>query len=179
MKIRDWYFQGWERRANDAGKTEFVYTGEYYSFPDGAVPARRAALCSLAALLALYLLLALQPSPGGMWHFAAIPQLLEIIPLIYLVMGAVCLIKAKQPMTFRDYYASWRRMGTAAWWSVGFTGLMAAVEVAYFFAADSLRLWSEIAYLLGGLACAALSAWLAAYIKKHPCVPSVRRTEKE
>lgn len=180
MRTRDWYFQGWERRTDENGKRCFVYTGEYYRFPGGVGKTRIPAVCLTAALCALFLLVALLPSAGGMWHLAAVPQLLEIIPLIYLVIGAVCLLRAKEPLTFRDYYASWRRMCISAYWSAGFTALMVLAELAYlFFVAESVYLPGEALYLLGELGCLALSTLLIRYIKNHPCISSAKQAEEE
>ncbi len=179
MRVRDWYFQGWERQTDESGKTRFVYTGEHYSFPGGIAPVRRRTACLGAALTALYLPVALLPSEGGMWRYAAIPQLLEIIPLIYLLMGVVCFMRAKEPLTFRDYYASWRRVKIAAYWSAGFTVLMALTELCYFFVAENVYLPGEALFFLGELGCAALSILLAVYIKSHPATPSAEREEKK
>lgn len=179
MRVRKWYFQGWERQRDASGKTRWVYTGEYYTFPGGMIPVRRRVLCLTAALLALYLTVALLPSPGGMWHYAAIPQLLEIIPLVYLLMGAACLVRIKEPLTFRDYYACWHRTGVAAYWSAAFTTLMAVTELFYFFAAENMQPGSEALFFLGELGCMALSILLAVYIKNHPGTPSIEQTEKE
>lgn len=174
MKIRDWYFQGWERREDEAGKKAFVYTGEYYTFPGGLRPLKAPAVGMAAALTALYLLAALFPAAGGMWRVAAIPQLLEIIPLVYLVIGAVCLLRAREPLTFRDLYASWRRMERASLWSLGFTALMVLAELVFLFlAAASVSLPRELLYLLGELCCAALSFALYRFLKRHPYIPSV------
>ena len=180
MRIRDWYFQGWERREDENGQTALVYTGEYYAFPGGAARAKPPCLLMTTGLLALYLPVAFFPSEGGMWHFAAIPPLLEVIPLIYLVMGAVNLLRGKEPMTFRDWYASWRRMETAALWSAILTALMTALELVYILViADGLSLPAEPLYLLGEAGCAALSITLFLFLKKHPCVQSVDPAKKE
>ena len=131
MRIRDWYFQGWERRETAGGKTELIYTGEVYTFPGGLRPARKRCLLTAVPLLVLYVLIALLPPAGGMWRVAAIPQLLELIPLIYLVMGLVRLLTVKEPLTFRDWYASWRRIGVAAIGSAVLTAAMALAEIVF------------------------------------------------
>lgn len=169
MRVRDWYFQGWERGANG----ELHYTGEYYALPEGKP---RAAVLGLGGgLVALYLLTAFFPSEGGMWRIAAIPQLLELIPLIYLVMGGVRLARAKGPMTYRDWYASWRRIRTSAAWSLGITAAMAAAELAFIFAADKPAVGQELFYLSRVLGCAALSLFLWRYVNAHPCSQSVSK----
>lgn len=179
MRIRDWYFQGWERRADESGKLRFVYTGEVYRFPGGMAAVRKPAVLLAAALIALYALVALNPSAGGMWHWAAVPQLLEAIPLLYLLIGAVCFLRAKEPLTYRDWHASWRRMRYAASWSVVFAALMAAVEIAYFLAVPEARFADEILYFLGELALTALSLALTRHITKHPAAASAGQAEKE
>jgi len=178
MRIRDWYFQGWERRETVGGKTELVYTGEVYTFSGGIRPAQKRSLLYAAPLLVLYVLIALLPAAGGMWRIAAIPQLLELIPLLYLVMGLVRLWLAKEPLTFRDWYASWRRLGVAAAASAVFTAGMALAEIVFILLYAGGAAGAEIPYLLAEIACLALSLALAVYVKKHPCTPSVA-TEKE
>ncbi len=177
MRIRNWYFQGWERRTGENGKSVFVYTGEYYEVQEGARPR----VLALAALLVvLYLPAALLPSPGGLWRVAAIPQLLEIIPLIYLVIGGVCLLRSRGDMTFRDWYASWRRMEKSAMWSILFSCLMVCVEAVYLvlFTGEYI-LQRELLFLLNVLCCSAVSAVLFEYIRRHPCKQSAFKSKKE
>ena len=170
MRVWDWYFQGWERRADENGKTVFVYTGEYYLLPTGRPKLVTGALT--AALLAAYLTTALLPSAGGMWRLAAVPQLLELIPLVYLVMGLVCLLRVQDPMTYRDYHASWRRSSRASLVSAVFTAGMAVVEIVYIILYTGGGIASEIPYLLMELGCFVISLLLWLYIKRHPCVSS-------
>ena len=178
MKIRDWYFQGWERREDENGKKALVYTGEYYSFPRGASVKPPAGIMA-ASLTAVYLFVALLPPEGGMWHYAAIPQLLELIPILYLIMGAARLLRVRDPMTFRDWYASWRRMKHASAWSVGFTAAMVLAEIAFLAFVGAEKILPELAYLLGELICAALSVSLFRYIDRHPFSVSAERADKE
>ena len=173
MRIRDWYFRGWERRETPGGKTELVYTGETYSFPGGIRAARIRCLLLALPLVALYAAVALLPSPGGMWRAAAIPQLLELIPVIYLIMGLIRLLSAKEPMTYRDWYASWRRLGAAAAASAVFTAGMVLAELVYIVWHAAGAVGAEILYLLAELACFGLSLALAIHCRKHPCVSSV------
>ena len=167
MRTRDWYFQGWERGPDG----ELCYTGEYYALP--AERPKTVTLCLSGALCVLYLLTALLPSEGGMWRIAAIPQLLELIPLIYLVMGGVRLLRAENPMTFRVWYASWRRIRTSALWSLVFTAAMAAAELAFLFAAEKPDVGQELLFLARVLGCAALSFGLYRFVLTHPCTQSV------
>ena len=178
MRMRDWYFQGWERREMPGGKTELVYTGETYSFPGGAGPARKRCLLLGLPLIVLYGAAALLPPPGGMWHVAAIPQLLELIPVVYLILGLIRLLLAKEPLTFRDWYTSWRRIGIAAAGSAVLTAGMVLAELVFIVWHADGAIGAELLYLLAELACFGLSLALAGYIKKHPCVSSVG-TKKE
>lgn len=166
MKTRNWYFQGWERGDDGA----FRYTGEYYTLPTGKPKAITIGLG--AALAVLYGLTAFFPSEGGMWRIAAIPQLLELIPIIYLVIGAVCLARVRTPMVYRGWYASWRRMKTAAVWSLAVTAAMALVELVYLFVSPEPKLGQELFFLLRVLGCAALSFGLYRYMSTHPCTQS-------
>ena len=174
MRIRDWYFQGWERRTGENGRSVLVYTGEVYSFPRGLRAARAICLPLSLAIIAAYLILALNPSPGGMWRIAAVPQLLEIIPLIYLGMGLMRLLLVKEPLTYRDWYASWRRLGQSAIASAVLTACMTLAEIVYILLYARDRVGQELPYLLPELGCFLLSYALAVYIRKHPCTPSVQ-----
>ena len=178
MRIRDWYFQGWERREDESGKRVLVYTGEVYTFPEGLKAARSAAVPLTLSLAAAYLIPALNPSPGGMWRVAAIPQLLELIPLMYLVMGLVRLLIVKEPLTYRDWYASWRRMGRTSIGSAVLTGCMVLAEIVYIVLYARGAVLQELPFLLPELGCFALSVSQAVYIRRHPCTPSVS-TNKE
>jgi len=179
MRIRDWYFQGWERRTDDNGKAVFVYTGEHYTFPAGLKNVRSVCAPLALAVIAAYAVLALNPSPGGMWHIAAIPQLLELIPLIYMVMGLVKLLTVKEPLTYRDWYASWRRLGTAAVGSAVLTACMVLAELVYMVMYARGAVGPELPFFLPELGCFALSFALADYIRRHPCEQSAPQTDKE
>ena len=167
MRVRDWYFQGWERREDASGRSTFVYTGERYALPAGR-PKLTVGLMT-AALLALYALAAFLPPAGGMWRVAAVPQLLELIPLLYLIMGVVRLLAVRTPMTYRDYHASWRRSASASLVSAILTAAMAAVEIVYIILYADCGAGTELPYLLAELGCFALSLLLWLYIRRHPC----------
>jgi hypothetical protein len=172
--MNDWYFRGWERRLDADGKKRFVYTGEYYCFPGGIQTLKKPVAVLSAALVALYLVLAFFPPAGGMWHIAAIPQLLVIIPLIYLGMGAVCFVRGPEKMTYRDYRGSWLRLKWSLWGCVVAFGAMAAVELVFLvlYGAQTPIL-PELVYWLGQLLALALSIFFLRFVKKHPCSQSV------
>lgn len=171
MRIRDWYFQGWERRPDENGKSRLVYTGERYSFPGGIGSVRGPAAAMTAGAAVLYLAAALFPPAGGMWRIAAISQLLEILPLVYLVMGLVCLFRAREPMTFRDHYASWRRMERASLFSAVLAAVMTGTELVFLIlhGGDAPSLPRELLFLAEAAGCAAVSILLWHFIRKHPC----------
>ena len=179
MRIRDWYFQGWERRTDENGRSTLVYTGEYYALPGGMKTARSVCVPLSLAVVAAYLILALNPSPGGMWRIAALSQLPEIIPLIYMLMGLVKLLTVKEPMTYRDWRASWRRLGIAAIASAALTACMVLTELAYIVMYARGAVLPELPFFLTELGCFALSLSLAVYIRTHPCTQSADRTDKE
>ena len=101
---------------------------------------------------------------------------MEAIPLLYLVLGLVCLLRAPERLTYRDRHASWRRMLHAAFWSAGFTGLMVLAELAYlilYAKAAGASPGREGLYLLGELACLGLSVGLGVFLRKTACIPTV------
>ena len=158
----------WVREALLSGMRDVSF------YPDLAMTRARSALGRFLKLPEDFVL----PTAGGMWHIAAIPQLLELIPLIYLVMGLVRLWLAKEPLTFRDWYASWRRLGVTATVSAVLTAGMTLAEIVFILFFSGCAVGAEIPYLLAEIACFALSLALAVHVKKHPCTPSVA-AEKE
>ena len=170
MRTREWYFHGWELRRTPDGKSKYVYTAEYYHFPGGMRRARLHLALPTAGLLLLFWLVACHPAEGGMWRPSAIPQLLELIPLLYLVIGLVCCFCVKEPMTFRAWYSSLQCVKKSALFSCLFTGAMAVLEIIYLLAvAEKPHLLRELLYLLGQLGCAAFSLYMALYLRRHPC----------
>ena len=168
MKVRDWYFQGWERREDAKGRAAFVYTGEYYSFPAKLKRPKLTAALYTAAVAACYCLAAFSRADGAMWRIAAVPQLLDLIPLIYLVLGAVCLIAAKQPMTFRAWYTSWRRLRSAALWCAVLAAGMAAVQLVYI-VMNGAYTPLEFGYLAASLASGLSAYLLRRRMTANPC----------
>ncbi|MCD7846075.1 MAG: hypothetical protein LUG57_09575 [Oscillospiraceae bacterium] len=174
MRMNKWYFQGWERRKDEKGKTEFVYVGEYYTLPHGLKRAKLITGLLTAGAVIFYVLTAFFPSAGGMWRPAAPAQLLEIVPLLYLCIGLVNLLLQKEErMTYRAWYSACRRMKRASLWAVVLAGIMAAVELVYIIGfRGGTGLGEELLYLLRQLVCLGLLAALRVYIQKNPCSQS-------
>ena len=172
MRVNDWYFRGWEKKKGPNGKTTLVYTGEYYSFKDGIAPLKKTCGVLTVLLIVFYALVAFFPSEGGMWRFSAIPQLLELIPMLYLIIGTVNLLRVKgERMTFREYYGSWHNIRWTVWGSTALTALMCAAEVVYLCLPNDNAILPirEMLYFMGDLICLAISIAYVAVTRKNPC----------
>ncbi|MCD8322680.1 MAG: hypothetical protein LUC89_07350 [Oscillospiraceae bacterium] len=171
MRMNQWYFQGWEKRKTENGKTDFVYVGEYYTLPHGLRQAKLVTGLLTAGAVIFYVLTAFFPSAGGMWRPAAPAQLLVIVPLLYLCIGLVNLLLQKEErLTYRDWYSSCRRMKRASLWAVILSAAMVVVELVYIVAfRDGSPLGAELLYLLRQVVCLGLLAALWTYIRKNPC----------
>ena len=136
-KFQDWYFRGWEYQESvePGGRSggRLVYTGEYYSFGVSGDKLRRLkkryALLT-AALLLCYVLCSLDTPTGSrsLWGGACI---LTIIPLMYLLMGISCLLRAKPKMTYRDRHLSWFRIHYSSMAAALLLAIAAAGEAIY------------------------------------------------
>ena len=180
MRANDWYFRGWKLQTDENGKKAYVYQGEYYSFPKGLQPIKESCAILAGILIVLYLLLAFFPSPGGMWRIAAIPQLLELIPLIYLVIGTVNLLRLKEnSMTFRDYHTSWKNICWSSWLSLILTAAMAVVEVVYLCLFDDIAPIREMLFFMGEMILAVISWQLVRIVRGNPCSQTASQNTKE
>ncbi|MCD7768882.1 MAG: hypothetical protein LUH36_02010 [Oscillospiraceae bacterium] len=175
MKMSKWYFQGWEKRKDQNGKTEYVYVGEHYTLPHGLKQAKLVSGLLTGGAVIAYVLTAFFPSAGGMWRPAAPAQLLVIVPLLYLCIGTVNLLLQKEErLTYRDWYSSWRRMTRSSLWAVLLAAAMAVVELVYIVAfSGGEALGEELLYLLRQLICVGLLAAQRIYIQKNPCAQSM------
>jgi hypothetical protein len=172
-----WYFDGYQRveqpKKDGTGTRQvLVYTGEYYGLPGGAQPLRKhKLLCSAATVLCLlpYFYAQFFPATGGMDHLVALPGILALVPIMFLVIGLGNFLFAKERWEIRVYYAGYRRMTR---WSIALAvllGLWALAEVVFVARNSSLAV-EEAPYLIAALVSAAADLWLVWLARKHPAV---------
>lgn len=109
------FFDGYQAEETQDGKRKkrLVYRGEYYGFPGGPAEGRRVKVtCTLLIVLSAGLNLCNQfyPSYGGMDRCVAIPSLLSLIPMIFLMIGLINLLITKDKWEIRMVYAGHRRL---------------------------------------------------------------------
>ena len=172
-----WYFEGYKRveepKKNGKGTHQvLVYVGEYYGFKGGrAVQNRLKLLTTLACLstIATYFYAQLTPAEGGMNRFVALPGILALLPMIFLVIGQVNFLTAKEKWEIRVYYAGYRRMGRWAIALVVLLALWTAIEVGFVVMNLSMLL-AELHYLLAAVVSLAASIWLLVMVRMNPAV---------
>lgn len=156
-----WYARGWVREKDERGKVRMVYRGEYYTLAL-AKPALRKKKLALAALFsvhaAVYLLSAVAVSPGAMWRWVGLFQILTLLPAIYLAMGTVRFCLGGERLTYRDWHAGPLRLKRASALSTVLGAATLAAEIVYVIAFDCV-LWREalfaaqiVAYTLAAMA---------------------------
>ena len=148
----DTYFAGYEREETEdpvsgRRKARYVYHGAYYIFgvPDPSY--RRFRLWSAArmagAVLAFVGAHLLGPR-GTVLPYIGLPALFSIIPLVYVLLGAAGLMRAKTPrMTVREYAFGLGRMENALWvllilWAVAAGGELVYLLIKRLFTAGEL-----------------------------------------
>ena len=113
-----WFFEGYkgviETDDNGTkGRRKLIYTGEYYGFRGGRQELiLMKKVCLSLTLLSLIAFFYAQffPSTGGMVHWLAIPSLLALVPVIFMIMGLINFLPSKDKWEIRVYYAGYRRI---------------------------------------------------------------------
>ena len=170
----NWFFEGYQAEYEETGdgrrKKRLVYRGEYYGFPGGRAEQRtvRWACTGLSLLtVGLNLLDQFFPAQGGMVRWMAIPSLLSLVPMIFLVMGLINFWMAGEQWEIRVFYAGYRRLWR---WGLAYGGLMVlwlAMELAFVIGNPGL-LGEELVYCLILAAATAAQGAQLILIRRHP-----------
>ena len=172
-----WYFEGYKRveepKKNGKGTHQvLVYVGEYYGFKGGrAVQNRMKLLTTLACLISIatYFYAQLTPAEGGMNRFVAMPGILALLPMIFLVIGQFNFLTAREKWEIRVYYAGYRRVGRWIIVQVVLLVIWTVLEVGFVVLNPSMLL-AELHYLLAALVSLAASVWLLVMVRMNPAV---------
>lgn len=173
-KMSEWYFEGYEiKTVTKNGKIKKVYgeyKGKYYSLGmDAAVFKRfRIQYFSLFILyLALYLFISLWPTyAASTWP--GMFNLLNLIPVLYLIIGSGYFLMAKPEMTVRTVYSSVKAI-VRSLYVVLILSILAFISDIFTAGNAGNIFGGNSVYLAGSLVCAAIAAVLVAIWKKHPC----------
>lgn len=172
--MSEWYFEGYEvKTVTENGKKKKVYgeyKGKYYSLGMDAAALKRFRiqhflLCIL--YLAIYLFISLRPSyAASTWP--GMFNLLNLIPIIYLIIGSVYFLMAKPEMTIRTVYSSVKAIVRSLYAILIFSVLAVISDI--FAAGNAGNIFGENSvYLAGSLVCATVAAVLVVMWRKHPC----------
>lgn len=169
-----WYFEGYqsEIQLDDKGREKrvLVYRGEWYGLGLEPTAYRRCKLTFLGLtvlLTALYLLINFFPSEGGMTSWVGAPCLLVLVPLIFLWIGLVNFLPAKEKWELRVFYAGYRRMYRWTIVTMVLLVVTAAAELVFLVSAAQAPL-AELPYLLGLAACLLCAAGILLLVRLHP-----------
>lgn len=162
------YFDGYQIEQTPEGK-KLRYAAEWYGY---AQPGRQRQVKAIASALILgmlgcYFAAQLHPSPGGMERYMAIPSLLSLVPMIFLGMGWVSFLLAKERWELRVYYAGFRRLCRSAACQLVLFLLWTAAEV-YYLATHWDSAGAEAGYFTCTLICTAAMAALLVLLKRYP-----------
>ena len=172
-RLNGWYMRSWQRVARSDGKGfDFEYVGELYGFarPTEQVKRlKRLLLVGYVALVAVYLLAALVPSAGAMWRWVGLPQMLTLIPLIYLGMSVVRLMLCGEKFPYRDYHAGFLRLKKSCVASLVLLSATLLSELIFtvLYAENAGR---ELPFVAELALCIGLCAAGLAAAKRFPCV---------
>lgn len=168
-----WYFEGYKGveklDANGKSHTELVYDGEWYGFrePGRQTWLKRRVGALSAVFAAAYLYTSLTPAGGGMWRWVGAPEVLTLLPAIFLVMALLNFLPAREKWEIRVYYAGYRRLGRSAAAILALQALTLAAELVYL-GLHPGELGAEVHSLLGLLVSTGCAGALVLLRRKYP-----------
>ena len=167
------FFEGYQAEYEETEhgpNKRLVYRGEYYGFRGGPKEQKRVkTLCAVLTLLTVGLNLydQFRPARGGMIHWMAIPSLLSLVPMMFMLIGLGNLLMAGEKWELRVLYAGYRRLWR---WGLAYGSLMVlwlAMELGFVIVNPGL-LGEELLYCLILAASLAAQAVQLILIRRHP-----------
>ncbi len=154
-----WFFEGYKGtyetdEDGNKGKRKLVYVGEYYGFRGGREElALMKKVCAGLTLLSLLAFFYAQffPSTGGMIHWLAIPSLLALVPVIFMIMGLINFLPSKDKWEIRVYYSGYRRLLRWSYIYLVLDAIWLEMEIIFIIMNPSL-IMSELRFALSILA---------------------------
>lgn len=170
------FFEGYQfidvPKKNGKGTRRVLeYIGEWYGIGRSSKEHLRLkirAACLTAVTLAAFLLSVLSRASVNLHQYAAIPAALILLPMIFLLMGAVSFLIAKEKWERRTYHSGYRRMKRGATGTTALFGISVIVSAVYTVISDSPAELVDYGYLAGMLIGTACSAALLASIRANP-----------
>lgn len=164
-----WFFDGYQMEQTAEGKKQLRYTAQWYGFARQGQQRRIKAAVSGLILVTLvcYFTAQLRPSPGGMARYMAIPSLLSLVPMMFLLMGWGNLLLAKDAWELRVYYSGYRRLFRAAVGQLVLFALWLLGE-GFYIGTHLEGAVAELGYLCCTLVCTAAMAALVVLIRRNP-----------
>lgn len=171
------FFDGYQLEQTPEGKKKLHYTAQWYGFARPGQQRRVKAVVSGLILVTLvcYFTAQLRPSPGGMARYMAIPSLLSLVPMIFLLMGFVNFLLAKDAWELRVYYSGYRRLFRAAVSQLVLFALWLLGE-GFYTGTHLEGAGAELGYLCCALVCTGAMVALVVLIRRNP-VQVVRSPE--
>ena len=124
-----WYFEGYKKveilKPNGKKGSKLVYEGSWYAIPGGLneLKKRKIQILFLSIVSVISFLLAqIFPSEGGMTTWVAVPSLIAILPIMYMIAGYFTFLPSREKWEIRIYYGGYRRIYRS---SVGVTVILA------------------------------------------------------
>jgi len=181
----DWHFEGYQgvavdRKHGGRQRRELVYVGDYYRFELSSRQRKRLLWCcalSCAVAAAAYLALNFFPFTATALAYVGVPLLLALLPLIYLLIGVVCLCTTPEKMTVRNLYSSVRRMKRSVSVMLAFVSLTLMGDIVFLIVFQGYYFPSEFLFpLFCVISLSALSViWYQLY--RHPVAAVKEKAE--
>ena len=179
----NWYLDGWHRRIERdvSGKkhTVWEYQGVYYSYDLKPAAFSRLKWKRVAAgvlLLLAWFVLSMLPAKGKDYAFyVGGPWFLAILPLMELFLGLIGTIRTPAKMTYRDFYAGYKRLQYGSY--IAFPFFLIAVIGDIVFAIlyqNHISLSWEALWIAGGIICVLINGILIVSLRRS--VPQIKPT---
>lgn len=162
------FFDGYEVEYTEQGR-RLRYTAEWYGFIKEGTQKRLKKTVSglILGMLLFYILAQFFPSSGGMARYIAIPTLLSLVPMIFLLMGWVNFLMAKERWELRVYYAGYRRLYRSCLCLLPLLVLWWLFE-CFYMGTHLAEISGELRYFGCLTACGSVSAVLLALLRRNP-----------
>lgn len=168
-KKNNWYFDGWMSRKEltPSGRlrTVWEYNDDYYTFdlePKQFKKLKLAFILIPALIILIWFISSFARCIGrdtviyvGLFWYAS------VIPMIYMVVGAIGAFKLKAMMTYRDVYACYRRIKVSSWFIAPLFLLSIVGEFVFIIKyKDYFSFQTEYVWMIGAFICMLLAALL-------------------